>query len=730
MHNLKYMGALFAIALALVLPVSSRGQDCIEYADYTPVNHTIVFDSHAFAYHDNHLFSVDEHYFLQVLDVSDPAAMTLVAEIAAPYCEAQEIAIVDGFAYVLTTHALHIIDISIPTAPVVVGTVDSPSNTRAIAADTTLVYVLATSGLTMYDISDPTKPTPTGSTVSGNFQSIDVVSGIAYLGCQSDGLQIVDVSDPNAPIHLATLPIADRIAGVHVIADRLYVGASDLGLEIYDVQNPASPAFLGSVEIPGSARQVAVANGVAYVVDYAGGLCLVDVTDPGTPRVASFAQTRQDPVAMALGPDWVYVHDTVLTYAFEISSFHLDPVGSFISTGPVIDLAVSNSIAYLAGDQALWTFDLTDPVTPEVLGSCMYEVGAHAQGLDIAGDYAYIAARHNGLQIIDVSQPSEPVLVHTIAVDYISQDVAVDGGYAFLLTSNQHDLLVFDLVDPMHPVQVASLPVTGYSYELVPGNGHLYVAGSAGLKVIDITDPLVPAEVAVIDLGMTAGTVTCHGDRLYVGSFNLQIFDVSVPASPVEIAGINLESEIRGIAVTDDFIYSHTPTHGAFAVDIADPLNPTIIGGLPIAGIGWAAQVTPDRLLVASGYSEMLSFDFGGLYSLPLQCVDQTSIEDPEILEDSPLPAAVVLHPVTPNPFNPRTTIAFDLREAERVSLAIYDLQGRCVVQLVDASYPAGRHEINWHGVDDQGRMLPSGVFLMRLVAGGVAQHGRLTLVR
>ena len=88
-------------------------------------------------------------------------------------------------------------------------------------------------------------------------------------------------------------------------------------------------------------------------------------------------------------------------------------------------------------------------------------------------------------------------------------------------------------------------------------------------------------------------------------------------------------------------------------------------------------------------------------------------------------------YPNHPNPFNPRTTLAFDLPEAtDRVRLRLYDLQGRLVANLVDGPLPAGRHDVPWQGTDDAGRTVASGVYISVLETPLGRALGKLTLVR
>ncbi len=93
-------------------------------------------------------------------------------------------------------------------------------------------------------------------------------------------------------------------------------------------------------------------------------------------------------------------------------------------------------------------------------------------------------------------------------------------------------------------------------------------------------------------------------------------------------------------------------------------------------------------------------------------------------------PALLVLHPNMPNPFNPRTTLGFDLLAPAEVRLTIYDVAGRRVRELMAGPLPAGSHEAVWDGRDGGGRALPSGVYLAAIKAGRRMATRRMVLVR
>jgi hypothetical protein len=89
------------------------------------------------------------------------------------------------------------------------------------------------------------------------------------------------------------------------------------------------------------------------------------------------------------------------------------------------------------------------------------------------------------------------------------------------------------------------------------------------------------------------------------------------------------------------------------------------------------------------------------------------------------------LHPPAPNPFNPQTTLSYDLPVEGHASLQVFDISGRLIRTLVPATaHQPGRHYQRWDGRDQAGRPVASGVYFCRLEAGHQRQVGRLVLVR
>ncbi len=84
-----------------------------------------------------------------------------------------------------------------------------------------------------------------------------------------------------------------------------------------------------------------------------------------------------------------------------------------------------------------------------------------------------------------------------------------------------------------------------------------------------------------------------------------------------------------------------------------------------------------------------------------------------------------------PNPFNPQTTIAFDMPSQTIVRLAVYDVSGRLVDVLIDNEIAVqGQNEVVWRGRDMGGRVVSAGVYFYRLEAGEYSETKRMALIK
>lgn len=93
------------------------------------------------------------------------------------------------------------------------------------------------------------------------------------------------------------------------------------------------------------------------------------------------------------------------------------------------------------------------------------------------------------------------------------------------------------------------------------------------------------------------------------------------------------------------------------------------------------------------------------------------------------IPPRFALLPCAPNPFSHSTTLAFDLPESRRVQLAVFDVAGQRVRQLLDAQLSPGHQRVTWDGSTDAGSRASAGIYFLHIAAGADRASARIVLV-
>ncbi len=140
-------------------------------------------------------------------------------------------------------------------------------------------------------------------------------------------------------------------------------------------------------------------------------------------------------------------------------------------------------------------------------------------------------------------------------------------------------------------------------------------------------------------------------------------------------------------------------------------------------GIGNSDGDTAREIIIGS-----YSFALNRPHIYALESEATTALQPPEN-HDFP-PNSFILHQNFPNPFNPGTTISFELFRKTRVILTIFDPLGREIMKLVDNALPAGTHKVVWDGRDPSGNQLPSGVYFYQLKTGTYIDSKKMLLIR
>ena len=124
-------------------------------------------------------------------------------------------------------------------------------------------------------------------------------------------------------------------------------------------------------------------------------------------------------------------------------------------------------------------------------------------------------------------------------------------------------------------------------------------------------------------------------------------------------------------------------------------------------------------------YYKVTALDHAGNESEPASASVTTGTEDPMV------PVAFALGQNVPNPFNPSTTIYYDVAAGGGdVSILVFDVAGRLVRTLVDRHETAGAKSVTWNGTGDRGVPVSSGIYFYRMIAPGFSETRKMVLLR
>jgi hypothetical protein len=324
--------------------------------------------------------------------------------------------------------------------------------------------------LEIIDISNPALPVHKGSALNGNGSgpfingpvAVHVVGNYVYLGTtgsqdHSGSLEVFDISNPASPQYKTSLmdgggvaPFLSAVYAINHSGNHLYtVDYGRQAIQIFDITNPALPVtkgFIkhGGVNPPHLSRpfSIAISGNYAFVGNYQYfndasvgnkanmALEIIDVSNPNSPVHAAALKNR----------------DNNYKQISEINELFYQCRSVFLVGTKLYLTGRSNS--------SLTILDVSAPLAPKILGFGKNGSGGavlgDARDIVVQGNYAYIASYASGLEILDVTNPAKPFHLASVPAEgtsclSVSGDVAVIGNEFGIIT-------VIDVGDPSAPV--------------------------------------------------------------------------------------------------------------------------------------------------------------------------------------------------------------------------------------------------------------------------------------
>jgi hypothetical protein len=403
-------------------------------------------------------------------------------------------------------------------------------------------------------------------------------------------------------------------------------------------------------------------------------------------------------------------------FAISISAQNVEFLGSYDGLINGMKLFVQGNYAYVSGETEghggrLEIIDISNPSNPVFVGryDLLYSRGL----LFVSGDYVYVTDAYTfdidvyfAVNIINISDPTNPTGVGVYR-DFNSwiNGLWVLGSYVYSTWYIQmpwYEFRLIDVSDPANPTYGGGINIGQAATLFILGN-YAYIGGIDSLCVYDISGQSTPSRVG----GMPgwAWGIFASGNYAYVAGDSLQIINISNPLAPA-LAGHYHASRFYGaIFVSESYAYISN-NDSLLILNVSDPPNPIFAGSYP---------VLPADIYVSGNY---------------IYVTDGSSLQ---ILKFNPTGISEARNPLCnlslsqnyPNPFNIQTTIQYSLPTQSPVTIDIFDILGRKIETLAEGMKPAGNNRAMWDASNQS-----SGIYFYRIRAGDKIETRKMVLMK
>ncbi|KCZ71650.1 hypothetical protein ANME2D_02386 [Candidatus Methanoperedens nitroreducens] len=388
----------------------------------------------------------------------------------------------------------------------------------------------------------------------GNGNSFDLVeaNGYLYVG-QGTEIRVYDVSSDSKIAQLNwknykyKTDTDSLVRGLDLKSNYLYV-ASTKRFTILDISNPAKPAVVSYIEpsiVKGAEiRDVKVKDNYAFLAASGAGILVIDISNKKKPSLVA---------TLKLGG---YNRPWRLTVS-----------GNYLYTA-------------VGSDNRLYVIDITSPANPSIKGSWSANAGTNTfSGVAVKGKYAYVTEYHNGVHVVDISNPAKPVGVAKL-MGMDANDIKILGNYAYVSVRYQG----FNIIDISNPTSIKIVgkgaEIPGYIEGIFPTSKYTFLAAeSKGFGIYstsDVTKPKLAVQIPVVG---GSHSIAVKGNYMYIGAHNdgVWVIDISNPANPVEVAYVNYAGRSEDIDIQGNYLFTAADWGGLNIIDISNPTNPVML---------------------------------------------------------------------------------------------------------------------------------------------------------
>ncbi|MBD3167296.1 T9SS type A sorting domain-containing protein [bacterium] len=384
---------------------------------------------------------------------------------------------------------------------------------------------------------------------------------------------------------------------------------------------------------------------------------------------------------------------------------------------------VQGSRAYAISQETVWIFDtnpdfFVDPIDTLHIGGNLASIVYNDGGTEFSNDQfmVYVGSADGRLFSIDTGDDvtDELSLLNEQMIGGHSQELSL--GTDYLIVGQNSSIRMFDwTTDPEAPAELGDFSTFALIDMYYDGTNNIYYTGYPGpLHFRSISDPENPGEEYTLE---GYGATRMHYDTNWaVADSNMfRIFEsINEFATPIDSG--ETEGVINDVSVwapNDPTIYMTLHDDGfAYWQDHSGLWEDFRLSGyynlsIPMHQVERIDDYNP--LVMVAAYEEMMIFEH-----------TEGLVDVEEEGENPATPSDYALSSVYPNPFNPTLHAVVELPNSADLEVALYNIEGRRVADLVDTRLQAGSHRFTFNGDG-----LASGIYLLRAVVPGQLNQAR-----
>jgi hypothetical protein len=483
-----------------------------------------------------------------------------------------------------------------------IASVPDPGGIMGVVVKGDLAFAAASdSGLYVVDISDSMHPRRVArADTPGSASDIAIQGEYAFIADLFGGLQVISIANPLHPVRVGGVATSLPAVSVAVRGNAVLVGEARVPyfasskLEVYDVSIPSAPELATVMTTPSWVWDIALAGNSAYLALEERGLMRVDITDPFDPGPDGLLALPGYAEGIAVDGENIFVGDGPggVQVVRSLPGQPLQVIGSVATLGEPNGVAMYGRYVCIAdGMEGFTVADVTDPTAPVVVGNLATTYTCW--NIVVQGSTAYVADQY-ALEVLELGTDPSNVTSSAFAYGIADADVAVRDSVAYV-TCIEPGLRTFDISDPMNPVDLGSLELTGTAEAIEVMDNHVYVATwQTGISIVDVTNPAAPFLTAALPISGPTWDIDVAGSHAYVAANDLYVVDISDAYHPVVVGSVHTSSgrRARRVRVQGNYAYVSDEAMGLAIVDVTVPTAPAVVRSVSIPLGAYAVGVS------------------------------------------------------------------------------------------------------------------------------------------